>query len=322
MSIKRAGLIATIALLALAGSLLLVSCAAQEYAGYDSVEWDAPVAEDRAAYDDSGYYAEEAYPPSDAAEAYKVEPGQAGPRRIIRNGSIELSVKDTKETVAEIRQITEAANGLISESYIYETRDGLHHGHMTLRIPETRFDLLMEQLEELGKAANVQFSQQDVTMQYVDLESRLNNQKAQEERLREILEMAENVEEVLEVERELYRVRGEIESMTAQFTYLQDQVAYSTILVTLREESIPTETISPSPFEDFGSRISQALIGSINFLLQVISVLAIAMVALIPIAIVLAIPVTLIWLLVRKRIRQKLEARESSAPSEDNLSNR
>ncbi len=306
MKIKRLGYLTAILLLA-AACLLLTSCAAQ-YSASDEAAYDMAEPEQMAEYDDGVQARQELAPMASGTDPLKEEAGGAGetaPRRIIRNGSIELTVKDTRETMAEIRKMADGSNGIVSDSYIYETREDLYNGYMTVRIPENHFDRFMEQLEELGKAANIETSQTDITMQYVDLESRLNNQKAQEERLIEIMEMADTVEEILEVERELYRVRGEIESMTAQFTYMRDQVAYSTITVSLREESIPTESISPLGFQNIGSRISQAFIGSINFLLNTVSFLIVAAVALIPVMFLLAVPVLLIWLLVRKRVRRK-----------------
>ena len=154
-------------------------------------------------------------------------------------------------------------------------------------------------------------------MHYLDLESRLKNQQAQEARLVEILEMAETVEEVLEVEKELYRVRGEIESMTAQFTQLQDQVSYATINLSLREETIPTENISQNAFENLGERIMQALIGSINFILNAISALIIALIAIIPVLIVIGVFVIVILWIVRKVKARKGSKTTDSAEKTD-----
>ncbi len=238
--------------------------------------------------------------------------GDSRVRHVIRTGSIDLTVTDTREKISEVRGIVEASDGMISSSNIYEVREGRYGANLTLRVPNSYFDRVMEQLEELGTASNVQTGTDDVTMQYIDLESRLNNQKAQEERLVEILEMAETVEEVLEVERELYRVRGEVETMTAQLNHLEDRVSYSTIYLNLREEAISTEVISPNAFENLGGRIEQAFIGSINFILNGISVLIIILSALLPILIILGVVVLIVVLLVRRVSRRKKAAVEKA----------
>lgn len=221
-------------------------------------------------------------------------------RYIIYNGSIDLTVRDTRDTMKKIRDIVEEAEGLVSNSSLYEIREGLFGANMTLRIPEKLFDDTIDQLSTLGKAANVNYGLEDITMEYIDLQSRLNNQKAQEARLVEILDMAETVEEVLDVERELSRVRGEIESMTARMIYLQDQVAYSTIYVTLREETVPTEAVSTGAFDNFGRRIKEAFIGSINLILNTVSLIVISISALLPVLLFLALIIIIIWVLVRK----------------------
>ncbi len=264
-------------------------------------------------------YAEESYAPAPSAgmdagsaeygytEVKRVDgvAGESALRYVIRNGSIDLTVQNTRETIKSIQELVTAADGIISYSYVYEIREGVHGAYLTIRVPQERFDSVMTQLEPLGKAANIRTGQDDVTMQYVDLESRLNNQKAQESRLVEILEMANNVEEVLEVERELYRVRGEIESMTAQFRYLSDQVNYSTIEISIKEEVIPTQTISPGAFENFGEKLLQSFIGGVNFVFRAISTVAVAMVALLPVVILLGIVGYLIWIITRRASRKK-----------------
>jgi flagellar basal body-associated protein FliL len=283
-------------------SLVLTSCGAASYmgAGDDSYQYDMA---------EEGYApaAEYEYATSDAydgdIDVKRINGGQVGEaaiRQVIRTGSINLAVRNTRETIQEIKDIVAQAEGLISYSYVYEMRENQYGAYLTLRIPSARFDSIMSRLEELGKSTNIQTGLDDVTMQYVDLESRLNNQKAQEARLVEILSMAETVEEVLEVERELFRVRGEIESMTAQFNMLSDQISYSTIEVSLREETIPTEVISPGAFDNFGEKIRQAFVGSINFVLNAISFIVIALIALIPVLLLIGIFVLFMVLLVKK----------------------
>lgn len=231
--------------------------------------------------------------------------GETAVRHVIRNGSIELTVSDAREIISEIEIITEETGGIISSSSVYEIREDQYGANLTLRIPENNFSRVMNELEALGKARNIQTGSDDVTMQYIDLESRLNNQKAQEERLVEILEMAETVEDILEIERELNRVRGEIESMTAQLNHLEDQVSFATIHVNLREEAIPTGELTTGPFEGLWSRIVQTFTGSINFILNATSIIIIAFSAILPVLIVLAIITFIIVLVIRNLLRRK-----------------
>ncbi len=243
----------------------------------------------------------------DAADYDSSAPGVDEPsiRHVIRKGSIDLSVSDTREKLQEVQKIIRDAEGLVASLYIYEIREGQYGARATLRVPEGKFETVLEQLEALGKVTNIQTELEDITMQYIDLESRLNNQKAQEERLTEILEMADTVEDVLEVERELNRVRGEIESMSARLTRLKDQVTYATINISLREEAVPTGAVSPHAFHNLGNRISEAFVGSINFFLNAFSSLIVLFTALIPALFIIIIIGLIIWLIVRGRLKRR-----------------
>lgn len=246
--------------------------------------------------------------------------GEKHVRHVIRNGSIELTVSDTREKISDIHSIAEEAGGVISNSNIYEMREGQYGANLTLRIPQNNFSRVMNELETLGKARNIQTGSDDVTMQYVDLESRLNNQKAQEERLIEILEMAETVEDVLEIERELYRVRGEIESMTAQLNRLDDLVSLATIQVNLREEAIPTGELTTGPFEGLWSKMVQTFTGSINFILNATSIIIIAFSALLPVLIILAVIAFIIVVVIRNLSKRRRAKAALSVEKEDSKS--
>ncbi|NLA27772.1 MAG: DUF4349 domain-containing protein [Firmicutes bacterium] len=229
-------------------------------------------------------------------------------RYIIRTGSLMVTVPNTRETVEKVEHMITAGGGIISESNVYEFREGHYAAELTLRVPENTFDSFIIQLQELGEAANIHKTSEDVTLPYLDIETRINNLKVQEERLREILAMADYVEEVLEVERELSRVRGEIEVLTMTFTHLQDQIAFSTIELSIREEYIDTQTISQKPFENIGKRIKETFFRSINFVSSAAAFILIALTALLPPLLIITVFVLLIIWLVRT-IRRKKEGR-------------
>lgn len=243
--------------------------------------------------------------------------GETAVRHVIRNGSIELTVSDAREIISEIQSMAEDAGGMISSSNVYEMREGQYGANLTLRIPENNFSRIMNELETLGKARNIQTGSDDVTMQYIDLESRLTNQKSQEERLVEILEMAETVEDVLEIERELNRVRGEIESMSAQLNRLEDLVSFATIHVNLREETIPKGEVTTGPFDNLGSRVIETFTGSINFILNATSILIIAFSAILPVLIILA-AISLFIILIVRKLSKRRKAKAAQNLEKDN----
>jgi hypothetical protein len=287
---KRLGRLCLVLVLVGLAALLLTSCAADR--AKEAVDSDYGEGPERYA------------PAGDQSAAEFAGTAAQKERHVIRTGSLELTVLDTRGTVNQIKGIVASADGIIGSAYIYELKDGLYAADLTLRVPAARFDPIMDQLQELGKAANIGQSNQDVTMPYVDMAARLKTLKAQEERLREILDMAVKIDEVLQVERELVRVRSEIEAMTAQFTYLQDQVAFSTISLRIKEEAIATQTISPAPFANLGTRVKEAFVRSINAVTTTIAGFIVLVATLLPVLVL----VTLIALLIRfvtRRSRRK-----------------
>lgn len=163
-------------------------------------------------------------------------------RKIIQRATLSIEVADFTTSEEALIRAVARSNGYISDSYAYVTETGRHRGEITIRVPKDAFSALIAELELLGRVQTKHLSGEDVTEEYIDLQARLNNSRRQELRLLEILELAETVEEVLEVERELARVRGEIEQMTGRLTYLENRVELATITVSLLEPEPITQS--------------------------------------------------------------------------------
>ncbi len=230
---------------------------------------------------------------------------QAVTRYLIRTGSLHLLVPDTRKAVEQIEKMTADSSGLVSHSSVYEHHEGHYSASLTLRVPEKQFDNFMIRLQDLGEAENVQKGSEDVTLPYMDMEARIKSLKTEEERLREILDMAHNLEEVLQVERELSRVRGEIELMTMKFTHLQDLVSLSTIELYINEKTAGSEKISPKPFDNLGMRLKDALFSSINFISSATAFTLIALTTLLPVLIIITLVVLLVCGIVRAVKKKK-----------------
>ena len=109
-------------------------------------------------------------------------------------------------------------------------------GWVTVRVPAADLDAFVADVSQLGTVVYQSESTDDVTQEHIDLTARLENLRAQEARLRELVAAATNVEEMLAVEKELWRIRGEIESLDAQVQYLERQAARATVTVELTEK--------------------------------------------------------------------------------------
>ncbi|MGO1488466.1 MAG: DUF4349 domain-containing protein [Arachnia sp.] len=179
-------------------------------------------------------------------------------RLVIRTKTMRLEVEKTTEAMDDIRTLTSAHSGTVSDLQVatdsdepiyrynqngFPEGDGTAlRGWVTVRVPTESYEDFVTAVADLGIVKFQSEASSDVTQEYVDLSARLENLRAQEERLREFFEAATDVEDMLAVETELGRVRGEIESLDAQVTYLERQAAMATITVELTE---PRDVVRP-----------------------------------------------------------------------------
>lgn len=162
-------------------------------------------------------------------------------QRIIYTGTLEMEVEDFDETSFEVRTIAKSYGGFISDSNIYTTPAGKKRGYITLRIPQASFQDMIDDVSALGKVETLNTQSQDVTLEYTDLNSRLTNLQKQEERLLDLLDRADNITEILTIEKELGRIRGEIEHIQGRLNYLDNKIDLSTLTIIFHEPE-PTET--------------------------------------------------------------------------------
>jgi hypothetical protein len=102
-----------------------------------------------------------------------------------------------------------------------------------MRVPQPQFFTALERLESLGEVQGRNVGSQDVSEQFIDLEARLKSAQRQEQSLLSLLQKAQNVTEILTIERELTRIRGEIERVQGQLNFLQRRVELATITISL-----------------------------------------------------------------------------------------
>lgn len=152
--------------------------------------------------------------------------------RVVYTGSLQLVVGDLQASLARARADIAALGGYVSASR-ESGENGSPRATVTFRIPSERWADGIAALRALAtKVVSEDTATTDVGAQLVDLEARLRNLRASETALQEIAEGATRVTDLLEVERRLTEVRGEIESLDAQRAYLADQVAYGTLVTT------------------------------------------------------------------------------------------
>ncbi len=162
-------------------------------------------------------------------------------RMVIKTGTMNMVVKDIKNSAEKISQYAEEKGGWIVSSSITE-REKTPSGRIVVRVPAEIFDEAIAYFRGLAERIDYEGVQgQDITEEYTDLQSRLRNLEATETQLLKIMERSGTITEVLNVQRELTNVRGQIEQTKGRIQYLEQSVKMATITVNLAlsEELLP-----------------------------------------------------------------------------------
>ena len=182
-------------------------------------------------------------------------------RYIVRNANVSAVVEDIQAASAGITAKTKELSGFITNSSVYNY-DNRPSASLTVRVPVESFDAVLEYLRTSFRVTAENVSGDDVTEQVVDQEARLVVLKASEARFLEIMEDASEIEDVLNVQQQLERVRSEIDSLTSRLEYLKRSAALSTISISLttEEEVLPINDPSKqwSPLATFKQAIRNA----------------------------------------------------------------
>ena len=167
-------------------------------------------------------------------------------RMIIKNGEITLLVTDTDRALDQATSVATDTGGYIVASKTW-LQDGFKYATLTMGIPSDQFEVAQRRLRGLAlEVQNDTASGQDVSQEYVDLQSRLTNLEATAARIREFLDKATKVADALEVNQQLSDIEGQIEQVKGRMQFLKDRSAFSTIALTLNPQ-VPTPTPRPTP---------------------------------------------------------------------------
>ncbi|MBQ2756481.1 MAG: DUF4349 domain-containing protein, partial [Oscillospiraceae bacterium] len=222
-----------------------------------------------------------------------------------------------ESSYAKLLEMTEQMGGYVSQSDYSGTslngygRDS-RYCTVTIRIPAEKYTQYTNALSDVGNISYSYETRSDVTSQYYDLKARIESLEVQEDRLLELLEKAETIDEILQIENQLSDVRYRIESYMTNFKVLSDQVSYSTVTVRMEE----VVEYSPEPIKQlsFGEKLLRRLTNGWDNFVDFWGDMLLDFVSALPFLIMLAIIVVVIVLLCRrsakKRKQKKLQAME------------
>jgi hypothetical protein len=222
-----------------------------------------------------------------------------GNRKVIKNAYIEIEIEKGKfqETMFALTNLAEQNGGFVASSESYSDSEGnLTSGRITIRVPSKSFSPALNKIKEMGTVKNISSYGQDVTQEYIDLESRLRNYEAQEKVLLELMKQSKKVSDSIEVQRELSNVQGEIEIIKGRMRYLDDMVSFSTIDVYFHEP----EPISSASGLGFIEALKRGARGAI----RVFNSIVVALIASSPVWIIIVIIAIIIWQVTKAKRRR------------------
>lgn len=200
---------------------------------------------------------------SGAANTGEDRTQELDPEKIIYSANATMETTEFEKTIAGIEDLIEKLGGWVESgsvsgsnySSISRGTKSSRSADYTIRVPNDRFQELMDELPNLGNVPYSHIYTENVTAEYYDTQARLTTYEAQEQRLLELLEMAETVSDVIEIENELTEVRYRIESLKTSLRGWDRRVSWSTLYLSVKEvfEYTPQEPVS------YGGRLLEAL---------------------------------------------------------------
>ena len=225
---------------------------------------------------------------------------QGQDRLVIKNADLAIVVNDPEARMKEISALAAEMGGFVVSSNLYQSYYGpnsieVPEATVVIRVPSERLDEALARIKEGAVDIDHEnVSGQDVTSQYVDLQSQLRAKEAAEEKLLEILDQATRAEDVLAIYLQVQQVQTEIEMLKGQIKYLEESAALSSISVRLiAEESAQPITVGPwTP----GGAVKEAIEDLIRFAQNFVDFLIYFVLSILPSLILIAIPLYLVYL--------------------------
>ena len=234
-------------------------------------------------------------------------------RKLIRTIYLSLQTTEFDSVLSDLSAKTTELGGYIENSsingnsYYYQST---RYASYTIRIPSDQLDQFVDIVGELGNVTQKNESVEDVTLQYVDVESRKKALETEQERLLELLSQAENMEDLLAIESKLSDVRYELENYGSQLRMLDNQIDYSTVNVDVDEVERVTDTGEKSFFGEIKERFGDSLY-TVGRDMRGFVIVILGSLPILVVWAVIIIVVVLVVKKIRKRRKQKKEEKKA-----------
>lgn len=187
----------------------------------------------------------------ESGEGASAELGVQAGRKLVKNVRLEVETKEFDEMMASLEAQVQGMGGYVEamETYngsSYSGRISSRYASLTIRIPSGRLEEFLLTVSDISNVVRRSDSVEDVTLSYVDMESRRDALRTEQDRLLEFMEQAGTIEDIIAIEQRLSEVRYQLESMESRLRALDNQIEYSTVYLDISEvkELTPAEEAS------------------------------------------------------------------------------
>ena len=300
-------------------AMSVVGCSTESEESYDMV-MEAPAME----VDRMEEYADSYYEMDSDGESFATDEGGVGftsnaseveiqERIVLKDASLTIKVEEPAETISAIAFMAERRGGFVVssstyQSYYYDAEREMTQGYIQIRVPAEGLTSAVDEIKNLTSDPKYDvgpesISGQDVTSQYMDLESRLRNLEDAAEQLRGFMEEADDTEAVLEVYKQLKSVNEEIEVIKGQLKYYDEASAMSSIYVEVMPKYAVKEIeIGGWNPQGVAKQAIQRLIDAFQFIVEALIWIVLLV---IPVLILISLPVVVVILILRAIFKKK-----------------
>lgn len=276
---------------------MLTGCGAADKGGAASstASYDMAV-ESAAEYAAGAVVAEE-----NGAIQSSLSPQTGTDRKIVYTASMRMESTQFDDARAALLAAVEDCGGYLeSTDQSGSAKEGSRWVYYTVRVPAVKYTAFLEQAGQAGSVLNLNESAQDITLEYVDVQARLESLESKKARLEALADKAETTADLLEIENQLTEVQYQLESYTRQMKVMDNQVDYCTVDISLREVA----TLTPTGVS-FGERIADAFTGGWTAFAAFVQDAVVAIIYNLPLLIIFGILAAVLVPVLRKRRQNK-----------------
>jgi len=252
-------------------------------------------------------------------DAVIIDPGNAADsgKKIIYTVNMALEAQNASTAITDIGNKASELGGYVSDSS-YKQYASSAQGSITVRIPPDKLKEFTEHVGTVGDVLSSSMGSQDVTAQYVDVQSRLTNAQAQETQLLAIMAKAVKIEDILNVRLQLDNVQMQIEEYKGQIRLMDNQVGFSTVMITITQPTPPPTTpevdknsglLARWSFDYIWQNVQKGFSNSVSFTVNALGVIFIAISYMIIPIIIIGIGVIVIVICVKRNKKKKNQLR-------------